>query len=670
VVGSGVYDGSVMHERTTPRRHRFRYRAPFAAIDLSQADELDRRLRLFAYNRWALFSLWDDDHMGDDRVPLATSVADRMALAGTGGVERVVMVGSLRTGGYVFNPLTLFYCYDAHDSLRGVLAEVSNTFGERHAYCLATEDASATDAALRWERPKSLHVSPFFGMDQRYLFRLTEPGERFGAVIDLVEGQSRVFRGSWSGVRSPLSDRSLASQALRHPLSTHMVTARIHLQAAKLFSRGVPVHSKPAFDTDEGTLTLPAPTAAEPLADALPAPPRTPLMRAAKTTFLGLLRRPAFGAVELRLPDGRVTHHGDPSTGPSAAVTIHSADLYRRLGGRGGVGLGEAYVAGDWDTDDLPAALEILARSAHARGGAAGRAWGRLKAMRPRLLRTNTRESARRDIAYHYDLGNDLYDLFLDETMTYSCAYFEEPFQSLADAQRAKNRLLLDALDIGPGDHVLEIGCGWGGFALQAATDRGARVTGITLSAQQKERAEQRIADAGLQDRIDIQLVDFRDVEGTYSAIVSIEMLEAVGHKLLSPFFSACDRLLAPGGRAGVQVICIPDQRYDAYRKGHDWIREYIFPGALLPSLGALTAAMRRGSELTIRRAEDIGPHYATTLRLWRERFLANRERAAELGYGERFARTWEYYLAFCETAFRIRALQDYQLILARPMED
>jgi cyclopropane-fatty-acyl-phospholipid synthase len=216
---------------------------------------------------------------------------------------------------------------------------------------------------------------------------------------------------------------------------------------------------------------------------------------------------------------------------------------------------------------------------------------------------------------------------------------------------------------------VLEIGCGWGGFALQAATERGARVTGITLSSRQKELAERRIAAAGLQDRIEIQLVDFRDVKGTYSAIVSIEMLEAVGQKLFAPFFAACDRLLGAGGRAAVQVICIPDQRYDAYRKGHDWIREYIFPGALLPSLGALSGAMLRGSELTIRHAEDIGPHYATTLKLWRERFLANRKRAAELGYGERFARTWEYYLAFCETAFRIRALQDYQLILARPME-
>ncbi len=668
MVSSGLYQGYVTHERTTPHRHRFRYRTPFVALDLTEATELDRRLRLFSYNGRALFSLRDSDHLGDDRLPLELNIARRMAAVGVEAIDRVVMVGSLRTTGYVFNPLTLFYCYDTSDTLLGVLAEVSNTFGERHAYCLPTTDGHPRGGALEWNRRKSLHVSPFFGMEQRYLFRLTEPEDTFGAVIDLFEGDQRVFRGAWNGIRRPFSDRSLLSQAVRRPFSTHMISARIHLQAAKLFVKGVPVQHKPAFDVDAGTATIEKPPPPEPLTGSLPPAPRTPLARVAKGMFLGLLRRPVHGAVELRLPNGRVTHHGDPERGPSATVTIHSTDLYRRLAGRGRVGLGEAYMAGDWDTDDLPAALEIMARSAHARGGP-GRALNRVKALRPGSGRTTTRESARRDISYHYDLGNSLYDLFLDETLTYSCAYFEDPLQSLADAQRAKNRRLLDALEIGPGDHVLEIGCGWGGFALQAATERGARVTGITLSVQQKERAEQRIAEAGLQDRIDIQLVDFRDVSGTYSAIVSIEMLEAVGHKLLAPFFSTCDRLLAPGGRAGVQVICIPDQRYDAYRKGNDWIREYIFPGALLPSLGALTAAMRRGSDLTVRQAEDIGPHYATTLKLWRERFMANLDEAAALGYGPRFARTWEYYLAFCEAGFRIRALQDYQVILGRPLE-
>ena len=669
MVGSGLYVGEVMHERLTPRRHRFRYRVPFAAIDLDEAPDLDRRLRLFGYNRRALFALRDDDHFGDDRLALADTVCARMAEAGVADVRRVVMVGNLRSGGYLFNPITLFYCYGSGERLAGVLAEVSNTFGERHTYALPAAEAEARESSYAWRRDKRLHVSPFFGMRQRYHFRLAEPGERFGAVIDLFEGEERVFRGTWTGIRGALTDGALARYALRRPLSTWAVTARIHLQAARLFAKGVTVKGKPDYDVDRGTLTEAATPGDEPLAAAPPAPRRSPLTPIAKRVFLRMLRKPVVGAIALRLPDGRVTHHGDPNSGPSATVTVHSEDLYRRLATRGRMGLGEAYMAGDWDADDLAGALEILARGAHARETALNRLSERVRGARPRLLTRTTREGARRDIAYHYDLGNDLYELFLDETLTYSCAYFETPFQDLADAQRAKNRRLLEALDVGPEDHLLEIGCGWGGFALQAATERGARVTGITLSQEQKAKADKRIAAAGLEDRIDIRLQDFRDVEGHHTAIVSIEMLEAVGHRLLPEFFAACDRLLAPGGRVGLQVISIPDRKYDAYRKGTDWISEYIFPGGLLPSMGAMTAAMRKRSDLVVRSAEDIGPHYATTLRLWRERFTANRERAAALGYGPRFARTWEYYLAYCEAAFRTRAIQDYQLVLGRPME-
>jgi cyclopropane-fatty-acyl-phospholipid synthase len=667
-VSSGLYRGLVMHDRLAPRRHRFRYRVSFAAVDLDEAPELDRRLRLFSYNRPGLFVLRDEDHVGDADLGLRETVIELMAEEGVPRASRVVMVGNLRTAGYVFNPITLFYCY-AGEELTGVLAEVSNTFGERVAYRLPVSEARPQGSTLTFERAKRLHVSPFFGMDQDYSFRLTEPGDRFAAVIDVHEEGARVFRGAWSGVRGPLSDGNLARHALRHPLSSQMVTVGIHAQAARLFAKGVAVHRKPPFEPGVGSQPQTTQEEPEPLSP-IPPPRRSPLTPMARRIFMRMLRRPERGRVALRTPDGRVSRHGDPGSTPAVTVTIASPALFDRLARRGRVGLGEAYVAGDWYADDLPGALEILARTSHRARGAGGRLTERARALRPRRMRTTTRESARRDISYHYDLGNRLYELFLDETMTYSCAYFTHEGQSLAEAQQAKNRRLMDALGIGAEDHVLEIGCGWGGFAVQAATERGARVTGITLSVEQQRLARERIAEAGLDDLVDIRLVDFRDVQGSYSAIVSIEMLEAVGHKLLGPYFRACDRLLAPGGRAGIQVISIPDQRYEAYRKGNDWIREYIFPGGLLPSMGALTEAMRRNSRLTIRHVDDIGPHYATTLRLWRERFMANRDEAARRGYGEHFARTWEYYLAFCEAGFRVGALLDYQLVLTRPMED
>jgi cyclopropane-fatty-acyl-phospholipid synthase len=289
---------------------------------------------------------------------------------------------------------------------------------------------------------------------------------------------------------------------------------------------------------------------------------------------------------------------------------------------------------------------------------------------RPRLPARSDLPGARRDIQYHYDLGNDLYALFLDPSWTYSCAVFEHPGMSLEEAQGAKYRRICDKLDLGPGSHVLEIGCGWGGFALHAATEYGARVTGLTLSEEQAALARERVAAAGLEDRVEILLQDYRTLEGSFTHVASIEMLEAIGHRELPVYFRAVDRLLAPGGVACIQTIAVPDQRYERYRRGNDWIRQYVFPGALIPSLDAITSAMTRSSELIVHGVENIGYHYARTLRLWRERFLENRDQVLALGYDERFVRTWEFYLAFCEAGFRTRALHDYQLVLTRPFND
>ena len=280
--------------------------------------------------------------------------------------------------------------------------------------------------------------------------------------------------------------------------------------------------------------------------------------------------------------------------------------------------------------------------------------------------RRESRE-ARRHIGYHYDLGNDFYELFLDESLTYSCAYFEHPEQRLADAQQAKYRRLCEKLEITEDDRVLEIGCGWGGFALHAARERGCHVTGLTISREQAQLAGRRARDAGLDDRIEILEEDYRAIGGRFTKIVSIEMFEAIGERQFGTFFSTCDRLLAPGGLAGLQVICVPDQRYARYRRRRDWIQEYVFPGSQIPSLTAMTSAMTETSGFLLHGVEDIGYHYADTLRLWRERFADEHDAVRQLGYDERFVRIWEYYLASCEALFRTRSLRDLQLVLTRP---
>jgi cyclopropane-fatty-acyl-phospholipid synthase len=368
------------------------------------------------------------------------------------------------------------------------------------------------------------------------------------------------------------------------------------------------------------------------------------------------------GTLVVRLPDGAERRFG---SGAERMLEIRDANLFRRIVTRPKLALGEAYQAGEWVSDDLAGVLDLLLRNAIA-GGERHPILRRLAALRPRV---NTRTgvlAARRNIAYHYDLGNELFRLFLDETMTYSCGVFAHPQERLADAQRRKLRLVCEKLELAERDHVLEIGCGWGSFALTAAGEFGARVTAVTISAAQARLVRERVVAAGLSERVEVVERDFRELEGTYTKIASIEMLEAVGERLWRPFFAACDRLLAPGGRACVQTILVPDERFARYRRSSDWIERYVFPGCLIPSLGALRSASGEASSLALRSSEEIGFHYATTLRAWRERFHTRLDEVRALGYDEHFVRTWDFYLASCEALFRVGLMRDAQLVLER----
>ncbi len=364
------------------------------------------------------------------------------------------------------------------------------------------------------------------------------------------------------------------------------------------------------------------------------------------------------GTLEVELPGGRVRRFG---TGAPVRLAIHDRAFFRRVATRGKLGFGESYTAGEWDSDDLVGLFELLLRNADAAGERHARV-RRLLELRPRLARRNGFVRSRRNIAYHYDLGNELFELMLDETMTYSCAVFERPEMSLADAQRAKYERLCGLLELGPDDHVLEIGCGWGGFARYAVERYGARVTGLTISREQAAVARERTA--GLP--VEIVELDYRKVDGEFTKLVSIEMIEAIGEDQFGTFFATIDRVLAPGGRAAIQTILVPEQRWQRYRRTPDWIERYVFPGCLIPSLESLTRAAARDSRLGIYSVHEIGENYAETLRRWRANFHARLEDVRLLGYDRRFERTWDFYLAFCEAAFRTRALRDAQLLLER----
>lgn len=391
-----------------------------------------------------------------------------------------------------------------------------------------------------------------------------------------------------------------------------------------------------------------------------------PLTWLAQRQAQAAVARLRCGRLSLALPDGTLVHGGLPDATLRGTLRVNRRRLFRRVALSGRMALGDAYVDGDWDADDLEAVLEIGVRNGAASGG---RLWARLAGLFARRRPRNDRARARRHIQAHYDLGNDFFALWLDPTLTYSSAQFARDDEDLETAQRRKLARMADLADLRPGQHVLEIGCGWGSFALHAAAERGCRVTALTLSAAQREEAQRRVRAQGLADRVEIRLEDWRDVRGRFDRIVSIEMLEAIGERLWPTWFERLDALLVPGGRAALQVICHPDPGFEAYARSTDWIERRVFPGCLLGNRSAFARLLEQRTRLRVTQAYDLAPDYALTLTRWRRTFLARRAEVRALGLSERFVRTWDYYLAVCAATFRARALEDWQLVLARPGE-
>ncbi|HLM17646.1 MAG TPA: cyclopropane-fatty-acyl-phospholipid synthase family protein [Acidimicrobiia bacterium] len=366
--------------------------------------------------------------------------------------------------------------------------------------------------------------------------------------------------------------------------------------------------------------------------------------------------------VRVVMPDGRLIGGGGAD---APLMRVRSDDFFRRLGSDGLIGFGEAFMAGDWDADDPAAVLTPFA----ARMDKLVPAWmQRLRRFyvrhQPKSER-NTKTGARTNISRHYDLSNELFALFLDETMTYSSARFTTPDESLADGQRRKVDSLLDATGVGLGCRVLEIGTGWGALAERAA-QRGATVTTVTLSAEQAAVARERVQRAGVAGRVDVQLRDYRDVEGRYDAILSVEMIEAVGHEYWATYFTTLDRALAPGGKIGVQAILLAHDRMLATLDQYTWISKYIFPGGALPSLRAIEDIVREHTGLHVGAVDAFGADYAHTLRAWRERFDAHAREVDALGFDATFRRMWDFYLAYCEAGFATGYLDVAQIVLTK----
>jgi cyclopropane-fatty-acyl-phospholipid synthase len=409
--------------------------------------------------------------------------------------------------------------------------------------------------------------------------------------------------------------------------------------------------------TQSASLTLPAHTT------------RTAWQRFARRAVFGQLQKLHTGA--LVIVEGTERHHfGESTSLLSGELHIHDASCYGDILVNGSIGAAESFMTGDWDTPDLTALVRVMVRNTDVLDQIEG---GLARLSRPALklahwFNRNTEKGSKRNIAAHYDLGNGLFRQFLDPNMMYSSAIFPTADTGLDEAADHKLKVICERLQLSPQDHVIEIGSGWGGFALYAAQHYGCRVTTTTISENQYALARQRIEAAGLSDRITLLKRDYRQLDGQFDKLVSIEMIEAVGWQYYDTFFATCSRLLKADGLALIQAITITDQRYDQARHNVDFIQSYIFPGSCIPSVQALLTASAQSSDLRLIEQQDYAEHYARTLKAWWERFQCNRAAIAELGYDETFARMWQFYLCYCEGGFHERSIGVSHLLFAKPL--
>jgi len=372
------------------------------------------------------------------------------------------------------------------------------------------------------------------------------------------------------------------------------------------------------------------------------------------------------GRLDVAMPDGRVFRVEGGEPGPVCAIEVHNPDIFARMLREGDLGFCEGYMDGWWSTPDLMALMDLVHQGEQMADAYPAMGLVRFYERVRFWFQSNTRSQARKNISYHYDLGNDFYSLWLDDTMTYSSALFETGQESLEAAQKAKYARLVDEIGAEPGEHVLEIGCGWGGFAEYAAKERGLRVTGLTISKEQLAYARDRIARAGLSDLVDFRLQDYRDERGRYDGIASVEMFEAVGQKYWPVYFDTVRDCLKPGRRAALQIITVEEKRWEVYRKGVDFIQKYIFPGGMLPPPNLLRAEVERAG-LTLSRSFEFGQSYSDTLRRWHEVFNERWDEVQRLGFDERFRRMWNFYLTSCAATFRVGNCDVTQITVARP---
>ncbi len=559
--------------------------------------------------------------------------------------SKIMLLTTPRVGFKTFNPASFFMCYEG-ETLHSVIVEVTNTYHEKHLYVLSPLGQNQS-----FKLDKDFHVSPFFDEDGSYQFSFQTTAKNIHIGITYTRDKTTLFYADIQASMTRLTRQNYLTTILKYPLTALLTFPRIVYQAIQLYyKKKLQAKSKPKA-------TSPMTIRHQPLSF---------IDKIFQKIVFHYLKKCTKSALRIVMPDGTSHTFGDAKP-PIAEIRIANNWIFRRLALSGEIGLGESYFEGYWDSDSVPDVIEFFILNRDILSSSIDGKWI-FPAINACLHRKNKNSltKSKKNIASHYDLSNDMYDLFLDPLKIYSSGIFLEPDTSLDEAQQEKMRRIIEKAQLSATDHVLEIGSGWGALAIMMAKTTGCRVTTITLSEDQFREVQALIITENLQDQVTILLQDFRTITGQFSRIVSVEMLEAVGHDFLADYFKQLDKLLTPQGHAVLQVISFPDFGYDIYRKSSDFIRKHIFQGGHLPSLSALCNNMAKHTTLIVEQIDNIGPHYAPTLAHWRQRFLDRSEEIKALGFDDEFIRKFCYYFSFCEAAFRVQFLMNYQLTLSR----
>lgn len=636
--------GHTVHKRFEPVDHSFKVPLYMLKVGVFSLSQLSEQTKYFGYNRKNWVSLFDSDYLADSTQSLPEKVRSILwpLLPDASQVQEVEMLTIPRRFRRVFNPITLYMCKDKTSRTIALFAEVSNTYHERHLYYTAPDGSQGR----AFKVDKQFHVSPFFDEKGCYRFKLEETDAYLHLHIGYEVDNKVVFYANFQGKKEPFNWVTTIKLWMFWPFTSRLVLPRIMWQAFKLyFIKKLRVRSKPA---QQGGLR---------------AMPITSL----QSSILKKLQQVGVhmkGRFFFELPDKRAVYIGQSDGQPDAEIYIKNNWFFRSVAFSGEIGLGESYFNHQWESPNLTYVIRKLIQNKRVlQHHFSGSLWIRALNTIKHALNRNALGKSKKNIHAHYDLGNAFYKLFLDKTMTYSSGVFTEEGESLETAQMSKVKALVDPLHLQPHDHVLEIGSGWGYVAMFLAQEKKCRVTTITLSEEQYTFVKKRVKNAGLDHLISVELKDYRHVNGVFDGIISVEMIEAVGHEFLPDYFKQLQACIKPGGRVAIQAITYPNETYDAYRKSTDFIRKHIFPGGHLPSLEILDQMRSRYTSLSVVGSRNIADSYATTLRLWREAFDSAKEIILEQGFDDTFYRKWIYYFAYCEAAFAEGYLGCYQLI-------